>query len=102
MDALASLAEGAVQTIEVSGRALLFCRLAETFYAYGNLCPGCGETLQGAYLEAEKIVCSACGQRYDCVAAGRGLDQPSLQLEPFPLLMEQGRAKVALPHLVTN
>ncbi|HEX7177509.1 MAG TPA: NifU family protein [Pyrinomonadaceae bacterium] len=99
---LAALAQGAVQTIAVSGRALLFCRLDETFYAYSNDCPGCGEALQEAYLEATSIVCPACRQRYDCVGAGRGLDQPNLQLEPFPLLMEQGRAKVSLPHLAAS
>jgi nitrite reductase/ring-hydroxylating ferredoxin subunit len=69
---LASLTQGSVRTIEVAGRALLFCQLDGTFYAYGNLCPGCGQTLQGAYLEANSIVCNACGQRYDCVGAGRG------------------------------
>ena len=99
---LMSLAQGSVRTIEVAGRALLFCRLDGTFYAYGNMCPGCGQTLQDAYLEATSIVCPACQGRYDCVSAGRGLDQPSLQLEPFPLLMEQGRAKVALPQTVTS
>jgi Fe-S cluster biogenesis protein NfuA/nitrite reductase/ring-hydroxylating ferredoxin subunit len=99
---LASLAQGSMRTIEVGGRALLFCCLDGTFYAYGSLCPGCGQTLQGAYLEANSIVCPACGSRYDCVGAGRGLDQPSLQLEPFPLLMEQGRARVALPHPATS
>jgi Fe-S cluster biogenesis protein NfuA/nitrite reductase/ring-hydroxylating ferredoxin subunit len=99
---LATLEQGAVRTIEVAGRALLFCRLDGTFYAYESLCPGCGQGLQAAYLEASNIVCSACGGRYDCVRAGRGLDQPGLQLEPFPLLMEQGHAKVALPHLVTS
>jgi nitrite reductase/ring-hydroxylating ferredoxin subunit len=99
---LASLAQGSVRMIEVEGRTLLFCRLDGTFYAYRSLCPGCGQTLQGAYLEANSIVCPACQARYDCVAAGRGLDQPGLHLEPFPLLIEQGRAKVALPHLVTG
>jgi Fe-S cluster biogenesis protein NfuA/nitrite reductase/ring-hydroxylating ferredoxin subunit len=96
---LASLAQGVVQTVEVGGRTLLFCRLDETFYAYESLCPGCGQTLQSARLEANSIVCSTCGQRYDCAGAGRGLGRPSLQLEPFPLLMEQGQMKVALPHL---
>ena len=96
------LSQGSVRMIEVEGRTLLFCRLDGTYYAYRSLCPGCGQTLQGAYLEANSIVCPACGGRYDCVGAGRGLDQPSLQLEPFPLLMEQGRARVALPHPVTS
>jgi Fe-S cluster biogenesis protein NfuA/nitrite reductase/ring-hydroxylating ferredoxin subunit len=99
---LSSLAQGSVRTIDVAGRALLFCRLDGMFYAYGSLCPGCGMTLQDAYLEANTIVCSACGQRYDCVGAGRGLDQPGLYLEPFPLLIEQGQMKVALPHPVTS
>jgi Fe-S cluster biogenesis protein NfuA/nitrite reductase/ring-hydroxylating ferredoxin subunit len=99
---LASLTHGSARTIEVAGRALLFCRLDGTFYAYGNLCPGCGQTLEGAYLEAGSIICPACGGRYDCVGAGRGLDQPDLQLEPFPLLMEQGRAKVSLPYLAAG
>ena len=99
---LTALAQGSVQTIAVSGRTLLFCRLDETFYAYSNDCPGCGQTLQEAYLEANSIVCPACKERYDCAGAGRGLDQPGLQLEPFPLLMEQGRARVALPHLGTS
>ncbi|HEX8144088.1 MAG TPA: NifU family protein [Pyrinomonadaceae bacterium] len=99
---LATLGQGDLRTVEVAGRALLFCRLEETFYAYRSLCPRCGQGLQAAYLEANNIVCNACGGRYDCVRAGLGLDHPGLQLEPFPLLMEQGRAKVALPHPVTS
>ena len=99
---LAALAQGAVQTFAVVGHALLFCRLEETFYAYSNHCPGCGQTLQEAYLEATSIVCPACKERYDCVGAGRGLGRPSLQLEPVPLLMERGRAKVALPDVATG
>lgn len=95
---LESLAEAAVRALEVRGRSVLFCRLGETFYAYGNLCPGCGETLHGARLEATTLICNLCGQRYEVEQAGRASDQSELRLEPFPLLMEQGRAKVALPH----
>ena len=40
-------------------------------------------------MEAAALVCPACGQRYDVLRAGRGLDAPSLHLEPFPLLWEQ-------------
>jgi Fe-S cluster biogenesis protein NfuA/nitrite reductase/ring-hydroxylating ferredoxin subunit len=94
---LASLAQSAVQMMEVSGRSVLFCRLGETFYAYGDNCPGCGRRLHGAHLELTNLVCPHCRQQYDVIRAGRGLDQPSLHLEPFPLLFEQGRARVALP-----
>jgi Fe-S cluster biogenesis protein NfuA/nitrite reductase/ring-hydroxylating ferredoxin subunit len=92
------LAQSSVQMLEVRGRSILFCRLGESLYAYGNLCPGCSQPLQGAHLELTSLACPQCGQRYDLIRAGRGLDQPNLHLEPFPLLVEQGRAKVALPN----
>jgi len=94
---LASLAQSSVRLIEVGGRSILFCRLGETFYAYGKECPGCGQPLLGAHLELSNLVCPHCRQQYDVIRAGRGLDQPSLHLEPFPLLFEAGRARVALP-----
>jgi Fe-S cluster biogenesis protein NfuA/nitrite reductase/ring-hydroxylating ferredoxin subunit len=94
---LASLPQSSVRLIDVGGRSILFCRLGETFYAYGEECPGCGQPLLGAHLELTNLVCPHCLQQYDVIRAGRGLDQPSLHLEPFPLLFEQGRARVALP-----
>lgn len=96
---LESLAQNSVRALEVGGHSLLFCRLDGTLYAYGNHCPGCGQTLKEARLESATLICPACGRRYDCLRAGRGLDQPELYLKPFPLLMEQGHAKVALPSL---
>jgi Fe-S cluster biogenesis protein NfuA/nitrite reductase/ring-hydroxylating ferredoxin subunit len=94
---LDSLARSSVALLDVGGRSILFCRLGESFYAYGDHCPGCGELLQGAQLELTNLVCPNCREQYDVIRAGRGLDRPSLQLEPFPLLFEQGRARVALP-----
>jgi Fe-S cluster biogenesis protein NfuA/nitrite reductase/ring-hydroxylating ferredoxin subunit len=94
---LQSLAHSSIQIKEVSGRSVLFCRLGESLYAYGNDCPGCAKPLQGARLEMTNLVCPNCGQHYDVIRAGRGLDQPNLHLEPFPLLVEQGRTRVALP-----
>jgi Fe-S cluster biogenesis protein NfuA/nitrite reductase/ring-hydroxylating ferredoxin subunit len=90
---------GAVKLIEVSGRSILFCRLGETFYAYSDRCPGCSQIMQSSRLEAAVLVCPTCGQRFDVMRAGRGVDQPGLHLEPFPLLVEQGQAKIALPSL---
>lgn len=92
------LAQSSVRMLDVRGRSILFCRLGESLYAYGNTCPGCGKPLEDARLEMTNLVCSTCGQHFDMIRAGRGLDQPDLHLEPFPLLMEQGRAKVALPN----
>jgi Fe-S cluster biogenesis protein NfuA/nitrite reductase/ring-hydroxylating ferredoxin subunit len=92
------LAQSSVQMMDVRGRSVLFCRLGESLYAYGNTCPGCEKPLQDARLETTNLVCPHCGQHFDMIRAGRGLDQPNLHLEPFPLLVEQGRTKVALPN----
>jgi Fe-S cluster biogenesis protein NfuA/nitrite reductase/ring-hydroxylating ferredoxin subunit len=96
---LTALAQGTVQTIEVAGRQVLFCRVEETFYAYDDSCPACQQTMRPASLKATALVCPACGQRFDVLRAGRGLEQPSLYLEPFPLLIAQGEARIALPAL---
>lgn len=95
---LDSLVQGAARAIEVDGRPVLFCRLGDTFYAYESNCPVCGQALAGASLDTTALICPACEQRYDVAQAGRALNQSNHHLEPFPLLVEQGRAKVALPH----
>lgn len=97
MDELATLGQGTARTVEVAGRPVLFCRVDTALYAYSPACPSCGQSLGAAALQATALVCPACGQRYDVLRAGRGLDAPSLHLEPFPLLAEHGRVQVALP-----
>lgn len=94
---LASFADSSVLLKEVRGRSILFCRLGESLYAYGDNCPGCSQPLEGAYLQTTSLVCFKCGARYDVMRAGRGLDRPELHLDPLPLLFEQGRARIALP-----
>jgi len=94
---LASLTPSSVQTMEVAGHSILFCRLGESFYAYGNECAGCGQPLKGAHLQLSSLICPHCQREYDVIRAGRGLAQPDLHLEPLPLLFEQGKAMVALP-----
>jgi len=96
-DVSISLHQGATQSMEVNGKPLLFCKLGESLYAYGNHCPSCGQTLQNAALAANQIECATCGKHYDVTCAGKSLDQPELHLEPVPLLVEQGRVRVALP-----
>jgi len=95
-----SLAQGATQAMEVNGRQVLFCRLNGDFYAYTCCCSNCGETMSGAQLDAAALACPNCGERFDVLQAGRGLDRSDLQLQPFPLLMENGQAKIALPQYI--
>ncbi len=94
---LDALASGAVKSMEVAGRSVLFCHVGEAFYAYADTCPECGQAMTTAALAATALICSSCGQRYDVLRAGRALDKHGLHLEPFPLLVEQGQAKIALP-----
>ncbi len=93
-----SLASAPVQSLEIRGQSILFCRLGETLYAYADNCPGCAQKLGNARLESTSLVCPNCAQRYDVIRAGRGLDQPNLHLVPFPLLVEHGQARVAIPY----
>jgi Fe-S cluster biogenesis protein NfuA/nitrite reductase/ring-hydroxylating ferredoxin subunit len=94
---LESLVQGAAHTIDVRGYPVLFCKLDETLYAYSSTCRGCGQGLEGALFDTTALICPNCGSRYDVVRAGRGVDQPDVYLQPFPLLVEQGVARVALP-----
>lgn len=97
VDGLVSIADGAVKTIEVSERPVIFCRIGETFYAYNHICPECGNTMQNSSMNQTALICSSCQGRFDVMRAGRGLDKPDLYLEPFPLLVEKGQARIALP-----
>ena len=94
---LISLADGAVKAIEVSERPVIFCRIGETFYAYNDTCPECGNSMRDSSIKQTTLTCPNCQGRFDVMRAGRGLDKPDVYLKPFPLLVEQGRAKIALP-----
>jgi nitrite reductase/ring-hydroxylating ferredoxin subunit len=87
---------------EVSGEPVLFLKLAGNLYAYRDVCPGCGTSLEQGELRVADLTCSGCGRRYDARRAGRSLDDASqLHLEPVPLLVdEDGAVKVAPPSAV--
>lgn len=109
---LPHLSSGGLLAKEVSGEPVLFVKVVNDLYAYRNLCPGCGESLEGGSLRVAELGCPACGRRYDARRAGRGLDDEQLHLEPIPLLVSEveveerqgsGRrdmVKIALPGAV--
>lgn len=95
------LSGGEMLEREISGEPVLFVKLANDLYAYRNLCPGCGASLEGGNLKVADLGCPECGRRYDVRRAGRCLDDPGLHLEPVPLLVgEEGTVKIALPSAV--
>ena len=87
---------------EVSGEPVLFLKLAGNLYAYRDVCPGCGTSLERGELRVADLTCSGCGRRYDARRAGRSLDDASQShLEPVPLLVgDDGTVKVAPPSAV--
>lgn len=97
VDDMITLAPRTLQTRSISGRSVLFLKMGDHLYAYGNACPSCQQPLDAANLNGTAIICPSCSQSYDVIRAGRGLDKPSESLEPFPLLIEQDQVRIALP-----
>ena len=56
----------------------------------------CGEAAARWQLTAGALACPHCERSFFLPRAGRSLDDEQLQLEPVPLLHEQGRVKVAV------
>lgn len=99
---LPQLSGGGTLAKEISGTEVLFLKLGGDFYAYRNLCPGCGESLKRGVLDGAELACPACGERYDVRRAGRGLDSPQNHLEPVPLLVDDNDlVKIAVPEMVS-
>jgi Fe-S cluster biogenesis protein NfuA/nitrite reductase/ring-hydroxylating ferredoxin subunit len=104
VEQITSLPAGTVKVVNVQGKPLLFCQIADTYYAYVNRCSNCDASLADSRLEGTTLICSSCGRHYDVSRAGRCLDvdAANLFLEPVPLLSEGGRVKVALSALAQD
>ena len=59
-------------------------------------CAACGAPLHDGLLLAGALACPQCERTFFLPRAGRSMDDERIQLEPVPLLREQGRVKVAL------
>jgi Fe-S cluster biogenesis protein NfuA/nitrite reductase/ring-hydroxylating ferredoxin subunit len=81
---------------EVGGAKLVVANVDGTLLAYANTCADCGARLDGGRLQAGTLACPRCSRTFFLPRAGRSMDDERLQLEPVPLLREQGHVKVAL------
>jgi Fe-S cluster biogenesis protein NfuA/nitrite reductase/ring-hydroxylating ferredoxin subunit len=90
------LGEGKLTAIEVAGQLLVIANVEGTLLAYRDNCASCGGPLHEGELTEGALACPACQRSFFLPRAGRSLDADGLQLEPVPLLREQGRVKVAL------
>jgi nitrite reductase/ring-hydroxylating ferredoxin subunit len=87
---------GALVGAQVGNVALVVANVDGTLLAYANTCADCGGPLDGGELQAGTLACPQCTRTFFLPRAGRSMDDERLQLEPVPLLREQGHVKVAL------
>jgi Fe-S cluster biogenesis protein NfuA/nitrite reductase/ring-hydroxylating ferredoxin subunit len=90
------LADGLVAPVAVAGNQLLIANVEGTLLAYRDVCASCGGTLHDGSLSGGALACRHCERSFFLPRAGRSMDDSALQLEPVPLLREQGQVKVAL------
>jgi Fe-S cluster biogenesis protein NfuA/nitrite reductase/ring-hydroxylating ferredoxin subunit len=96
LDGASGLSPEQLMATEVAGTPLVVANVEGTLLAYRNACAGCGERLDAAVLTAGALACPSCGRSYYLPRAGRSLDDDRLQLEPVPLLRDEGSVTVAL------
>jgi Fe-S cluster biogenesis protein NfuA/nitrite reductase/ring-hydroxylating ferredoxin subunit len=96
VDGVGTLAPDALASTEVGGVPLVIGNVDGTLLAYRDTCVSCGGALHGGGLAAGALTCPGCGRSFFLPRAGRSLDDEKLQLEPVPLLRENGGVRVAL------
>jgi Fe-S cluster biogenesis protein NfuA/nitrite reductase/ring-hydroxylating ferredoxin subunit len=96
VDSLGELTDGSLARVAVAGSDLVIANVEGTLLSYRDTCAGCGGTIHDGELRAGALSCEHCGRSFFLPRAGRSMDDERLQLEPVPLLREQGRVKVAL------
>jgi Fe-S cluster biogenesis protein NfuA/nitrite reductase/ring-hydroxylating ferredoxin subunit len=96
LDGVAEAPEGSLTAIAVAGAELIVANVDGTLLAYRDACAQCGGPLRDGTLAAGALRCPSCERSFFLPRAGRSMDEERLQLEPVPLLHEQGRVKVAL------
>jgi Fe-S cluster biogenesis protein NfuA/nitrite reductase/ring-hydroxylating ferredoxin subunit len=93
---LGELLDGMVVPVAVAGAPLAIANVEGTLLAYRDTCAGCGGSIHDGELRAGALMCRHCERSFFLPRAGRSLDDSELQLEPVPLLRENGHVKVAI------
>jgi Fe-S cluster biogenesis protein NfuA/nitrite reductase/ring-hydroxylating ferredoxin subunit len=96
VDGIGELQPDALAAAEVGGMPLVIGNVEGTLLAYRNVCVSCGGALDAGLLSAGALTCPGCGRSFFLPRAGRSLDDDDIQLEPVPLLRENGSVRVAL------
>lgn len=87
-------------TASADGVSVLLCSVRGTLYAYRDACAACGSALGDGALDREVLTCPACAAQYNVRLAGKSVDDPTLHLDPLPLLADSQGVRVALPEAI--
>ena len=96
VDGLAGIGPEEFVGTQVAGTPLVIANVEGTLLAYLDRCASCGGELRGGELSAGRLASPSCGRGYLLRRAGRSLDDDGLQLDPVPLLRDNGSVRVAL------
>ncbi|MEO7197168.1 MAG: Rieske 2Fe-2S domain-containing protein, partial [Solirubrobacterales bacterium] len=96
LEGVGHLQDGELTEAAAAGTPLVVANVDGTLLAYRDACADCGTSLGKAALIEGVLACTSCGRRYYLPRAGRSLDNDKLQLEPVPLLRENGAVRVAI------
>lgn len=96
VDGVEGLADGELTATAAAGTPLIVANVDGSLLAYRDACADCGGRLEHGVLDDGVLGCPGCSRRYYLPRAGRSLDDERLQLEPVPLLREDGAVRVAL------
>jgi Fe-S cluster biogenesis protein NfuA/nitrite reductase/ring-hydroxylating ferredoxin subunit len=96
LESVAGLPDGTLAAVSVAGADLVVANVDGTLLAYHDRCANCGAPLHEGLLSAGALACPECDRSFFLPRAGRSLDDEQMQLEPVPLLRDEGRVKVAL------
>jgi len=96
VESVASLADGSMAAVSVAGSDLVVANVDGSLLAYRDRCASCGAGLHDGLLMAGALSCPECARSFFLPSAGRSMDGDRLQLEPVPLLRDEGTVKVAL------
>ena len=96
IESVASLGDGSLAAVKVAGADLVVANVDGSLLAYRDRCASCNAPLHDGLLLAGALSCPECARSFFLPSAGRSMDDDRVQLEPVPLLREEGRVKVAL------
>jgi nitrite reductase/ring-hydroxylating ferredoxin subunit/Fe-S cluster biogenesis protein NfuA len=82
-----TLREGEPYRLQTQGYDVLLVRLEGRVFAYRNRCPHMGMTLDKGICDSGILTCPWHGLRFD-LSSGECVSAPHVQLEPFPLRIE--------------